>query len=65
MTKIIASSKQGRRADVPMLPGVLSAEELGVDRSPARLIERVIVEYARAWRNAHPQTTDPLASGTY
>ncbi len=68
MTRTIIASKQSQRAEAPMLPGECGAEELSDARSPARLIERVIVEYSRAWRGARSrarsQVAAPPASGT-
>jgi len=46
-----------------MLLGKRTTEEFCDDRSPARLIERIVVEYARAWRGARAQVEDPVASG--
>ena len=64
MTRIIVASKQSQRANAPMLLGERGTEELSDEHSPARLIERIIVEYARAWRGARARVEDPLASGT-
>lgn len=64
MPHVIVSSKQSQQADAPMLLAERSTEEFGGDASPARLIERIIVEYARAWRGARPRVEDPVASGT-
>ena len=64
MPHVIASSKQSQQTDTPTVLPERSTEERGDDTSPAPLIERIIVEYARAWRGARPRVEDPPASGT-
>ncbi len=63
MTRFTIASRHRRHLDTPTPPGARSAEELGRERPGARLTERVILEYARAWRRPRAQAEDRLASG--
>lgn len=64
MPKVTIASKQSQRADTPVFLCEPSREEFSDDAPQARLMERIVVEYARAWRGAHGRAEDPQAAGT-
>jgi hypothetical protein len=54
MTRIMTSSKPSQRSGARRPPGNGGARERSDERSAGQLIERIVVEYARAWRGPRP-----------
>jgi hypothetical protein len=50
MTRIMTSSKPSQRSGARRPPGDRGVRERRDERSAGQLIERIVVEYARAWR---------------
>ncbi len=61
MTRTTTTSKQGRRADARAALSKRSTQVPSRDQSPAGLIERIVAEYARAWRGTSTRIESPAA----
>jgi hypothetical protein len=61
MIRLTVASKQSQPASAPLPLGERVGTEQFSDRSTARLIDRMTVEYARAWRYAIVRVEDSPA----